>query len=306
MWHRGLQHKWNIFSGCTGLGAEFWVCTAVGIPVANTAVGCDPCEAVRSVLLENSHHAFAHFYNDFRDMIAMKGRCYRCGTICDSAAGYICPVRKAVFPDQRQDLAVLGPPCQPFSMLSASNKASGASQHPLFYVLFPDNFKVVGLSGGASVVDFLAVHLPVTVIIEEVASFGDVDKTDGKCWLREMIKLIKGLLCPFSGELWYTGIDVFNDEPGKWMNVRRPRFWEYIGVTCIRNSTLRLTPARLIVQTALEKWMSHQMEPPLQVAPSDSFSISFPLMVVPHSGFPCCWRPGRWAIFEKDRPGALA
>ena len=222
---KGLKHPWQLDSGATGFGAEYWITGGVGIPTDHNAVGCDPCEAVRLLLMDNKHSVFGHLFEDFSAMIKREGRCFRCGTACRCAEA-ICTVKRTVFPDQRRDAIVIGPPCQPFSHL-ASSRNRGASNHPLFAVLFGSGCKVVGYEGD-SVLDYLAVHLPHVVIIEEVVAFGEIDKADGCCWLREFLKRAKSLRCPWSGEFWYTSCNVWTESPGKWLDVKRPRRIETI------------------------------------------------------------------------------
>ena len=223
MFRRGLLRRWNLDTGATGLGAEIWMCAAAGIPLASDCCGCEPHQAVREVLLHNQRHVFGHFFENFECMIKRCGMCYRCGTFCDASAGLICLTLRAVFPDKRRDVVVIGPPCQPFSFLSSTNKQQGASSHKLFPVLFPPEGKAPAY-GGCSVLDFLAVHLPLVAVIEEAVAFADVDTVDGVCWLRAFVEKAKALVCPFTGLLYYVAVDVYTEEPGRWLNMRRPRF----------------------------------------------------------------------------------
>ena len=239
MFKRGLKDKWKLDSGATGMGAEFWVCDSIGIPVAQGCCGCDPSEKVRELLLYNKNRMFGHFFADFETFIKRKGRCFRCGVFCDASLDLICMSLKAVFPHRRRDCAVLGPPCQPFSPLNCVNKKQGASSHPLFNVIFPGGGTIVGY-GGTSCLDYLAVHLPLTAIIEEVQSFADVDAVEGKCWLREFIEMAKTIKCPFTGLFYYVAIDVFNEVPGKWMNIRRPRILECYNSRSVSTSSFKV------------------------------------------------------------------
>ncbi len=237
MFRRGLLRRWNLETGATAMGAEFWVCGAVGIPISSDSVGCEPHATVRELLLHNKRHMFGHFFENFEASIKREGHCFRCGIYCRVSQDIICPVLKAVFPHKRRDCAILGPPCQPFSFLSGSNRQRGASSHPLFHVVFPDGMGTPGI-GGKSCIDFLAVHLPLTAIIEEVQAFGEFDSVDGVCWLRRCIEIIKSIKCPFSGQLYYVAVDIFQENPGKWMDMRRPRLPEMLPAVVLPASSV--------------------------------------------------------------------
>ena len=221
---RGLKSPWMIDSGATALGAEFHVVEAMGIPISiGDAQGCDPCSRVREILLDSKRHVFGHFWSSFEDHIKMCGHCSRHGQLCDASSGTICPDKKCVRPEKRRHCAVLGPPCQPWSPLSAQNKRNRASSHPLFHVIFPRGMRIVGYGGG-STIDYLAVHLPLTAIIEEVTAFGELDHADGIIYLRAFLELVRQIVCPWSGQQWFTGIEVLVENPGKWLDIKRPRF----------------------------------------------------------------------------------
>ena len=224
MFERGLKEPWDLASGASALGAEFHAVSAVGIPLKGEALACEPDADARRILLANKLKEFAHVWNDFEAHIQMKGRCHRHGRFCDASAEFICPILKAVYPSKRKHCYVIGPPCQPFSTLSAQNRRRGAQEHPLFGTIFPPGLTLQGLDGGKSALDLLKVHLPLVAMFEEVLSFGQVDDISGIVWLREFLKIARDIEDPFTGQKYFTALDVWTEVPGKWLDVKRPRF----------------------------------------------------------------------------------
>ena len=218
----GLIDAIKMDSAFTGLGAEFWVASAMGIPTDQQASVSEARKEVRDIFMQKRSHFVAHIFESIEDQITGTGMCHRTGRRVSLQK--VCRVLKVVLFENRRHLLVAGPPCQPYSRLSGSNTRAGCEHHDLFFTIFG----VPGRSGidGVGLIDYILVNLPHCIIIEEVSTFKDADSRN-KCFfpLKEMLHKIMNARDPQDPQrgAYYTAAHVFDVEPGKFVNMHRPR-----------------------------------------------------------------------------------
>ena len=124
-------------SSCSGLGAEFWCIDGLGVPTDDQCTASEIRADTAAILLGKKGKHILHLFPTLRDQITGRGQCLLTGGKVEQRR--VDFSRGAVPPALRRHLWVVGPPCQPYSYVSAENKALGCAAHPGYSVIFGGN-----------------------------------------------------------------------------------------------------------------------------------------------------------------------
>jgi site-specific DNA-cytosine methylase len=131
---------------------EKYVLDVLGIDVQDF-VACDTKPAARRFMLANTS-GLTHVFGPLTDLVQGEGRC--------AVHGETCSVSR-----ERPDLAVLGPPCQPFTKLrqkkGTSTRTGTVTGHPLFDVTMRQT------------IQYVERYKPRICVVEQVPAFGEMD-----------------------------------------------------------------------------------------------------------------------------------
>jgi hypothetical protein len=171
---------------------EKLVMDSLGIQTS-TVIGCDSKFAAQRFCIDNVP-GITHLFGCLDDMIDMAGNCVIHGQSCS-------------MPSHEVDMAVFGPPCQPFSnqrqKSGSSSRTGGVERHPSFYITM------------VRVVDYIRKHRPKVFIMEEVDAFGDLND-EGRVPLNDFVLSISR---------FFAAVRVVNLDLASWVQVSRPRIY---------------------------------------------------------------------------------
>ena len=197
----GLPRGLRVDSCCAGLGTERIACKTLGIPMVGGVVS-EPKKEAASFLIENGL-AVDHLVENMSAHCRPEAFCERHGKTCRLHDG------------DRPDVLVVGPPCQPFSILRHDAAKSGPEKHPLFSLT---------MGGGEdphdNVPSVVRAVRPRSLLMEQVEGFARGSAGDTSYLGQFLGKL---LAIQSEGKQLFDGVRLFFLNPGVWLNISRPR-----------------------------------------------------------------------------------